>query len=124
MRIAVVVSRPKSFKDLSEVERSVADFMANIYDAEVVSGGASGVDSLAVRAAEAKGLKTKVFLPNWDRHGRSAGPIRNKSIVDYCDRLVAFWDGKSKGTEHSISLAKKAGKQVDIFMFESNQSDG
>lgn len=34
--------------------------------------------------------------------------LRNQQIVDLSDRLVAFWDGKSKGTKMTIDLAKSA----------------
>ncbi len=43
-----------------------------------------------------------------------AAYFRNGLIVDDCSRLVAFWDGQSKGTANSIRLAEKAGKPVEI----------
>lgn len=81
---------------------------------EIVSGGAKGADTLASLYAEERELALTVFLPDWDQHGRSAGFKRNVQIVDYCDYLIAFWDGKSKGTKHSIDLATKAGKLFKI----------
>jgi hypothetical protein len=43
-----------------------------------------------------------------------AGPIRNKLIVEVCDEVIAFWDGKSTGTKHSINYAKELGKPFQI----------
>jgi hypothetical protein len=43
---------------------------------------------------------------DWAKYGPAAGPIRNKEIIDACDVVIAFWDGKSKGTANSIKLAK------------------
>lgn len=74
----------------------------------VVSGGAPGVDQTAEWAAVAMGFSVFSFAPDWTRYGKSAGMIRNAKIVEHCDELVAFWDGASRGTAHSIDLARKA----------------
>lgn len=82
-------------------------------DTVVVSGGARGVDRTAAQTARARGLQVKEFIPNWNM-GKGAGFIRNEQIVNAADRVVAFWDGKSSGTAHSISLADRAGKPVIV----------
>jgi len=84
------------------------------YNVEIVSGGAKGPDSIAERFAHICRIPTKIFLPDWDKHGKSAGLIRNKEIVDYSHMIVAFWDQQSKGTKHTIDLTLKAGKPVYI----------
>lgn len=73
-----------------------------------------GVDQVAIRAARKFGFETKVFPADWKRFGKSAGPRRNTDIVNYCTRLVAFWDGISRGTKDSIDKAAAAGKPVGI----------
>lgn len=69
---------------------------------------------MAERYARAHGLKTVVLRPAWDRHGRAAGVLRNQEIVDRCDMLVAFWDGKSRGTKDAIERATKGGRRVYV----------
>lgn len=81
----------------------------------VVSGGARGVDTVAEKTARDRGLEVIVFLADWDRLGRSAGMKRNKDIVDAADGVVAFWDGKSRGTANSIERAKRAGKWLRVY---------
>ena len=81
----------------------------------VVSGGARGVDSAASRAAKLLGMSLITHLPNWDLFGKRAGFMRNELIVRDCDRLIAFWDLKSKGTAHSIRLALDAEKHVEVW---------
>lgn len=76
----------------------------------IVSGGARGVDTMATDAAKAANLGVIVFPADWERHGKMAGMIRNGQIVDCCDQLVAFWDGKSRGTADSINKARADGK--------------
>ena len=78
----------------------------------IVSGGARGADTLAIRYAKEKGLSYKEFPADWKRYGKSAGYIRNsemhKFISDKPNRgVVLFWDGKSKGTKQNIPLAEK-----------------
>ena len=83
---------------------------------EIVSGGAVGVDSCAAEYAKKNGLKLTVFLPQYERYGRAAPIVRNKEIEDYSDKIVAFWDGKSKGTLSVIKYAEKMGKLCEIIL--------
>jgi YspA, cpYpsA-related SLOG family len=111
MKIAIVGSR--GFLDTDLIDDHVSGLEPGT---TVVSGGAKGVDSRAEWAARKNGFPVVVFLPDWNRHGKKAGFLRNKQIVDACDEMVAFWDGRSRGTQHSISLARSAGKKVTIIM--------
>ncbi len=81
---------------------------------EIVSGGASGVDTLARNFANGKGIKLTEFLPKYSLYGRAAPIKRNEEIAEYADEAIAWWDGKSKGTEYTIKLFKKLGKKVTI----------
>ena len=83
---------------------------------EIVSGGAVGIDSCAAEYAKKNGLKLTVFLPRYERYGRAAPIARNKKIVDYADKIIAFWDGKSKGTLSVIKYAEKTGKLCEIIL--------
>lgn len=83
--------------------------------ATIISGGARGVDTWAAEAASERwDLDVEVFPALWDIYGKSAGYLRNIDIVNAADRVVAFWDGRSAGTKHTIKLAKQAGKPVEI----------
>ena len=81
---------------------------------EIVSGGAKGVDACAAAFAQREGLKLTEFLPKYDLYGRAAPIIRNQEIVNYADKIIAFWDGSSKGTLSVIQYAKKIGKECEI----------
>lgn len=73
---------------------------------------ARGADSLAVRYAEQYDCPVEKFPALWDEHGRSAGYIRNKLMLDegQPDLVVAFPGGK--GTENMKTIARKAGVEV------------
>ena len=107
MKVAVVGSRSILTTDIS-MYISDGD--------EIVSGGAVGVDSCAAEYAKKNGLKLTVFLPQYERYGRAAPIVRNKKIVDYADKIIAFWDGKSKGTLSVIKYAEKTGKLCEIIL--------
>jgi hypothetical protein len=48
----------------------------------VVAGGARGADTLAVEWAKQREVKVEVYLAEWDRLRRKAGPIRNQRMLD------------------------------------------
>lgn len=104
-KIAVVGSR--TFKELAFVRQFIRQLSPNTL---VISGGARGVDQCAVAEARKRGMRVREFLPDWRKHGRSAGFIRNADIVSEASVIVAFWDGESRGTKSTIELAQEAHK--------------
>lgn len=80
----------------------------------LVSGGARGADKLAENFADQNGLEKLIFLAQWKLYGKGAGHIRNKTIIDHADEVIAFWDGESRGTLHALEYAKKQGKIIQI----------
>ncbi len=80
----------------------------------IVSGGASGADKMSEVFAKEHNIPIKVYPANWALYKKSAGFIRNKEIIDAASVVLAFWTGESKGTQHSIGLAKQAKKTTII----------
>jgi hypothetical protein len=109
MKVAVIGSR--GFNDYSYLKSKLDQFEID----EIVSGGAKGADSLAERYAREMGIDLKVYLPKYKKFGRVAPLIRNRQIVEDSDLVVAFWDGKSKGTKNAIGEANKLGKKIQVF---------
>lgn len=109
MKIAVVGSR--DFPRLAEVRAFVAGLPR---DTVIVSGGARGVDTAAVDEARVRGMRYIVLPADWKTWGKRAGFMRNADIVEAADRIVAFWDGVSRGTPHTVRLAEAAGKPVEV----------
>lgn len=112
MILAIVGSRGFTNYDLLKTE---LDKIENI--TEIVSGGAIGADKLAEKYAKEKNLKTTIILPEWNKHGKAAGPIRNQQIILKSTQVIAFWDGKSPGTKTSIDFAKKYKKPINIIKY-------
>jgi predicted Rossmann-fold nucleotide-binding protein len=84
---------------------------------EVVCGGATGADECGREWAIKKGIPVKLIVAQWSKHGKAAGPIRNRHMAEYADCLIAFWDGKSRGTKNMIETAEKMGLKVYIHRY-------
>jgi len=108
MKLAVIGSRTFSYYT----------FMCSVLDqyeiTMIISGGARGADTLAEKYAKDHDIPIMTYSADWKRFGRSAGNQRNFQIIDDCDEVVAFWDGESKGTDHSIGYAEQCNKKVRI----------
>jgi len=117
MKTAVIGSR--TFIDYEKL----VSCLEKIHDiSEIITGGAKGADTLAEKYAKQKGLKLNIFKPDYARHGKLAAPLmRNYLIIDNSDLIVVFWDGKSKGTKHAISYARKKRKEVKIVFYNNLQ---
>lgn len=79
----------------------------------LMAGDARGADALALAWARLRGVNWISFRAAWERHGRAAGPIRNRQILELGkpDLLVAFPGGR--GTADMIGQAYRAG--VELF---------
>jgi predicted Rossmann fold nucleotide-binding protein DprA/Smf involved in DNA uptake len=102
MIVAVVGSRSIEKIDLSQY--------LPVDCTEIVSGGAKGVDQCAAAYAKKNKLKLTEFLPEYEKYGKAAPLVRNRQIAEYADKILAFWDGKSKGTLFVIRYCQKIGK--------------
>jgi hypothetical protein len=117
-RIVVVGSR--EYPNLDEVRQFVFE---QERDAVIISGGAFGVDTEAINAARHYRMPYEVYPARWSQHGRSAGAIRNREMVDGADEVVAFWDGKSRGTKITIDYAQAQGKPVRVIQRDNRSPD-
>lgn len=116
--IAIVGSR--DFPNLEMVQK----FVESLDDGTIiVTGGARGVDQAAEDAALPLGLFVQVIKPDWNRYGRGAGMIRNTQIVKASDKVVAFWDGESRGTMDTVKKARKVRKPVAIYGADGKMVD-
>ena len=117
----IIIAGGRDFDDYEYLCRSVNSVIDNLFgNIQIVSGKAKGADSLGEQYAKDNGIDLKVFPANWKKHGRSAGYVRNADMANYADTLVAFWDGKSRGTKHMIDEANRRGFYVEVFNYESS----
>lgn len=112
----VIIAGSRTFDDYDLLCQVCDNLLED--DAEIVSGTAKGADKLGERYANEKGYQIKQFPAEWDKYGKSAGYRRNYEMCEYSDTLIAFWDGKSKGTKHMIDIAKNKNLKIKVIDYE------
>jgi hypothetical protein len=67
----------------------------------LIHGGARGADKLAAEWAARRGIPAEEYPAQWDLHGRGAGPIRNRQMLEEGrpHAVVAF-----PGNDHTAVL--------------------
>lgn len=129
--LRIIVSGSRGFSDYEfikkELDSRINDIIVEKFllhdEVRIVTGGAKGVDALAERYADDNDFNQRIFYAVWATHGKSAGFIRNSEMLSYAvsnglenAALIAFWDGKSKGTKHMIDIATKKGIEVQTIL--------
>lgn len=122
--IRIIVAGSRSFQDYMMLECILDSYVKYAKNPiTIVSGTANGADKLGEMYAKSHGYKCEYFPADWNKHGKSAGYIRNREMAQYAvsdnaiGALLAFWDGKSRGTMHMINLAAQHGLVVNVVNF-------
>ena len=111
----VIIAGGRSFSNYNLLCEYVDFKLSNVtQEIEIVSGGARGADSLGERYAKDRGYKLKIFPADWNKFGKRAGYLRNIQMAEYADALIAFWDGKSRGTRNMIEEARSRMLKIGI----------
>ena len=111
MKIAVIGSRGIN---TSEAKETIREALVEMGCKEVISGGAMGVSLLAEEVAKEENYKLEVHKPDYKTYGKKAPHVRSSIMMKSCDRVLALWDGKSKGTGHELTKARRAGKKDQV----------
>lgn len=80
----------------------------------IICGGAEGVDTNAMIYATYYEIPLLVIDPDYEKHGSRAPLLRDAEMAKMCDKAVAIWDGKSRGTEFTINECIKRGKEIKV----------
>lgn len=112
MKVAVIGSRGLEIENLEEYLPKETT--------EIISGGAKGIDTCARNYAKSHGIKLTEILPEYEKFGRAAPLKRNDQIIEYADLILAFWDGKSRGTRYVIEESQKSGKRIKVYVKPSS----
>ena len=108
MKVAVIGSRGLTGIDISKMIPPDATM--------IISGGAAGVDTLAERYADERGIPKRIIRPDYGLYGKQAPLVRDRMIVELADAVVAIWDGVSTGTGYTISYAKSRGIPIQVYI--------
>ena len=126
--IRIIIAGTRTFEDYGLLKDRVDRIILGLREdfpgkrIVIVTGAAKGADQLGSRYARERVLALREFPANWRAYGRAAGPIRNQQMLDYILQatpvLIAFWNGKSRGTKNMIDTAKRAGVKTTVIYYE------
>jgi len=125
----VIIAGSRTITDPLELEKAIT--ASGIYlnggeITEVICGNAQGADQLGKLYAAYHNIHIKYFLPDWEKYGKAAGPIRNGEMANYAGPdgwLIALWDGVSKGTQSMFTLANARGLKVYIHLVKKEEKE-
>ena len=108
----ILVTGSRKWTDYDFIKTRLAELPP---DTVIIEGGANGADILAGTAAVSLGLRRIVVRASWDRWGKAAGAIRNRTMLDLKpDLVLAFRIAESPGTTDCIEEAKRRGIEVEV----------
>ena len=116
----VIIAGGRNFHDYNSLCETMQDYLDK--DITVICGMARGADLLGRRWAMQFNKRVIEMPAKWDLHGKSAGYKRNQEMAKIADRLIAFWDGKSRGTMHMINIMKEMGKEFEVVYYEEEST--
>jgi len=81
-------------------------FHAHVGISHLIEGGSEGADYQARRWAQANNVQLTTYKADWKKHGKAAGPIRNRAMVErgMPDVVIAFPGGN--GTADMVNVAR------------------
>lgn len=117
MKVLVCGSRGWGI-DLTDAKQSVRRRLDQLLaggEPQLILGGANGPDEFAREWAAHTDVDHLVLYPRWTQQGKQAGILRNLRMLDeQPDLVIAFWDGTSRGTKHTIDEARRRGIPVEV----------
>ena len=90
-----------------QIEAALDEYVGDQEFRIFVGCNPGGVDACVLAYAKKNAIRYDIFYAQWRKFNRAAGPIRNKDMVHEADMLLAFWDGRSAGTESAINAARE-----------------
>lgn len=125
MNVRVIIAGGRDFNDYKLLKEKCVEilkpYMTNTIT--IISGTANGADKLGEQFAREYRLHCVRMPADWERYGKRAGFLRNAEMAEYAIQdgsvsiLIAFWDGKSKGTENMIANARERRMMVNIVRY-------
>ena len=124
----VVVCGSRKFNDPLVASATIVSRIKEIpRPSLVIHGNAAFSDKFASETAKRLGLAVMEYPADWDTHSdtcrcseragwcREAGFRRNLYMLDENpDLVIAFWNGTSTGTKHTITNARKRGLPLEV----------
>lgn len=101
----VMVCGSRGWKD----ERAIGDALTELQPDLVIEGGAKGADTLGRHVARFLNIRTETYLPLKSYPSPQRYHMRNDEMLNAASYVLAFWDGKSRGTKSVIDKVEARG---------------
>lgn len=117
----VIIAGSRTLSDASLIRGLTDMFLTNldVRVGEIVSGAAVGPDKIGETYAALHNIPLILMPADWNRHGKAAGPIRNRQMAEYADMDIVFWDGQSRGTLNMIKEMSRVKKPCLVHIIEN-----
>ena len=115
MKHKLIIAGSRDFDNYELLKQTVIPYLNDI--AEIISGTARGADTLGEQFAKEFNIPIRQFPADWSTHGKKAGYLRNVQMAKNATACIVFWDGKSRGTQHMINIAKQYGLKLKIVIY-------
>ena len=118
MKIAIIGSREGFFEE--DIDNALKEKI-DIKNDELITGGARGVDQYAESFFRAFNLPIEIIRPI-NPSNKMDYLFRNVEIITKADKIIAFWNGNSKGTKFVIDYAKNRNKEVVVILSDNSKT--
>ena len=119
----IIIAGGRDFLNEDMFNLHVGKILQKIYTPlglTIISGGATGADTMAIDYAIYHNHNYRVLEANWDKYGLSAGYKRNQKMADVSTFLIAFWDGISDGTGNMIEIADEMDIETVVVRYDQH----
>ena len=120
MSYTLLISGGRDFNDVEFMIDRLGTIHESLTITKVVTGGARGADEIGMLWAEEMGIEVATYEPDWDKHGKAAGNIRNQEMLDQedPDGVICFPGGR--GTDDMFRRADELSRQrrLDVWRIE------
>lgn len=111
----IIIAGSRTFNDYPFLVNKMDKLCRGMTSIIVLSGAAKGADALGEKWAFGWWWTVMRYHPDYKKYSNEAPLVRNQEMVENATRLVAFWDGKSRGTADIIRRARKWGLKVKVY---------
>jgi len=129
----IIVAGTRSFTDQALMGSELKKLFEKLKEEpELVCGMAKGADLMAKEIFDREGLVVHEFPADWKdmskpcrrkvnaygEYNAMAGMKRNTEMAKFADMLIAFWNGRSRGTKDMIGTMHSMHKKVIVIEYE------
>ncbi len=108
----IAVTGGRQVDDAGAVWDTLDKVRAKHEDIVLVHGGGPGIETVAAKWAEARGVHQVVCRPDWDAHGKAAPFRRNEALLDLMPKGLVAFASTSGITANLIDKAVASGVPV------------